>query len=99
MPSPFVELLAELAGALSAVGARWYLFGAQAALLHGVARFTADVDVTVRLRDEDPKALVKALTAAGFEVRVAGEDFLPQTRVLPVLHTATGMPSPLRGSC
>ncbi len=92
MRSPFADLLAALAGALDAVGAGWYVFGAQAALLHGVARFTADVDVTVHLRDEGSKALVAALSAAGFVMRVEGDDFVERTRVLPALHTATGIP-------
>lgn len=92
MPSPFVDLLRALGRAFDAVGAGWYLFGAQAALLYGVARFTADVDVTVHLGSQDPKALVKVLSKAGFEMRVSGEDFIERTRVLPVLHTATGIP-------
>lgn len=92
MPSPFVDLLAALARAFDAIGAGWYLFGAQAALLYGVARFTADVDVTVHLRGKDPKALVEALSTAGFQMRVVGEDFIERTRVLPALHTATGIP-------
>lgn len=92
MPSPFASVLAGLARALDAVGAGWYLFGAQAALIHGVARFTADVDVTVHLRDKDWKALVIALSAAGFTMRVEGTEFVDQNRVLPALHTATGIP-------
>ena len=87
MPSPFVDLLAGLGRAFDSVGAGWYLFGAQAALLYGVARFTADVDVTVHLRGEDPKALVKALSDAGFQMRASDEDFIERTRVLPALHT------------
>jgi len=80
VPSPFADVLAALARALDAVGASWYLFGAQAALLHGVARFTADVDVTVQLRDDDSQALVRALSAAGKLIRVPdGTIPLPQT--------------------
>jgi len=56
MPSPVAELLADLAGALHGLGVSWFLFGAQTAILHGAARLTADVDVTVRL----PPALSNA---------------------------------------
>jgi hypothetical protein len=49
MPSPVGELLADLAAAFQQRRVDWYLFGAQAAILHGAARLTADVDVTVRL--------------------------------------------------
>lgn len=89
--SPFVDLLGALAGVLSELGVRWYLFGAQAALLHGAARLTADVDVTVDLQGKDPEVLAKALTAAGFQMRVEDLTFTHRTRVLPVLHLATGI--------
>jgi hypothetical protein len=49
MSSPVAELLADLAAAFDQRRVDWYLFGAQAAILHGAARLTADVDVTVRL--------------------------------------------------
>ena len=49
MPSSDAELFLALRRALDELGMRWYLFGAQAALLHGAERFTADVDVTVEI--------------------------------------------------
>ena len=49
MRSRFAELLAALAPPLHQLGVGWYLFGAQAAMLHGAERLTADVDVTVHL--------------------------------------------------
>jgi hypothetical protein len=61
--SPIVELLAELGPALAGLGARWYLFGAQAAILHGVDRLTADVDVTVDLGSQ-PTDLLPELERA-----------------------------------
>lgn len=44
MPSPAgpADLLADLAGALDAIGVRWYVFGAQAALIWGRPRLTTD---------------------------------------------------------
>jgi hypothetical protein len=89
--SPFGEVLAALERGLGALGVRWYLFGAQAALLYGSARLTADVDVTVDLGDLDPEKMVAALAAAGFRMRVEGADFVQRTRVLPVLHVPTGI--------
>jgi hypothetical protein len=38
--------LRDLSTAFGAIGVRWYWFGAQAAILYGAARLTADVDVT-----------------------------------------------------
>ncbi|XYH97269.1 nucleotidyl transferase AbiEii/AbiGii toxin family protein [Sorangium sp. So ce1128] len=89
--SPFVELLGALAEVFSQLGAGWYLFGAQAALLHGAARLTADVDVTVDLQGREPEVLAKALTEAGFQLRVEDIAFTHRTRVLPLLHLATGV--------
>ena len=50
MPSPAgpAEFFVDLAAALDAVGAGWYVFGAQAALVWGRPRLTTDVDVTVK---------------------------------------------------
>lgn len=92
-PPPVAELLAELGRAFAALGLRWFLFGAQAAVLHGVARLTADVDVTVELGAHSSAALVDALTRAGFDLRipdVAG--FVEATRVLPFVHRRSRMP-------
>ncbi|HEY5617144.1 MAG TPA: hypothetical protein VIK60_04325 [Vicinamibacterales bacterium] len=76
MRSPVAELLADLATALDEAGVAWYLFGAQAAILHGAARLTADVDVTVRWPDAQPnEALVARLerhwTAMRLQTRIS----------------------------
>jgi hypothetical protein len=87
------DLFAAVAEALAAVGARWYLFGAQAALIWGRPRLTADVDVTVRLEPEDPDALVRAFARHGFRLRVdPGDDFVRRTRVLPFVFEPNGLP-------
>ncbi|MGH7333451.1 MAG: hypothetical protein ACREKS_12070 [Candidatus Rokuibacteriota bacterium] len=91
--SPLADLLADLDRALTALGIRWYLFGAQAAILHGVARLTADVDVTVDAGALANADLVAHLAARGFTLRVpdAGE-FVEQTRVLPLVHVQSRIP-------
>ncbi len=87
------ELLAALAAACSELGARWYLFGAQAAMVWGRPRLTADIDVTVRQDPEDPERLVRTLEARGFALRVSDADqFVQRSRVLPFLHVASGLP-------
>src|SRR6185369_15404565 len=93
MPSPFADVLASLASAFERAGLRWYLFGAQAAIIHGAARLTADVDVTVHLDDASPQVLVRALLDAGFTLRVPDPEFVERTRVLPVIHAASGVPA------
>lgn len=91
--SPLAELLADLARALGALGVRWYVFGAQAAIVYGVARLTADVDVTVEAGPRPTRDVVAGLQAAGFTLRVADvEGFVERTRVLPLAHHRTRIP-------
>src|SRR5262245_29086513 len=93
MRSPVVELLADLATALDEAGVAWYLFGAQAAILHGAARLTADVDVTVRWPEKQAnETLVEQLEHHRFRRRIADVAFTERTRVIPLLHEPTGLP-------
>lgn len=93
MPSPAgpADLLADLAAALDTLGARWYVFGAQAALVWGRPRLTTDMDVTVQC-DVATDALVRALEVHGFSLRIdATEAFIRTTRVVPLDHRASGL--------
>lgn len=91
--SPVVELLRELSAVLRERGVSWYLFGAQAVVLYGLPRLTADVDVTVRIARGEVMPLVASLREAGFALRVADvDDFLSRTQVLPFLHVSSGLP-------
>lgn len=93
MTSPLTELFAALASVFRQAALRWYLIGAQAAAFYGVARLTADVDLTVLLDDYSLDDLLSLLREAGFESR--GENlhaFVRQTRVLPVVYRQTSMP-------
>ena len=95
MPSPATapaEVLAVLSRVLADWGALWYVFGAQAVLVWGRPRLTADIDVTVRLVPEDPPRFVQAMSEHGFQVRVGNaEEFVRRTRVLPFVHVPTGL--------
>ena len=93
MSSPIGEVLAALGTCFDSLGVRWYLFGAQAAIFHGVARLTADVDVTVLPEPHSTGRLASAMEANGFRLRVtATDDFVARTRVLPFVHSATRLP-------
>lgn len=92
-PPPIAELLAQLERVFAGQGLRWFLFGAQAAILHGAARLSADIDVTVDLGARSSAELIGALAEAGFELRsgdVAG--LVETTRVLPFVHRASRIP-------
>jgi hypothetical protein len=92
-PQPVADLLADLARGLGALGVRWFLFGAQAAILHGSARLSAEVDVTVELGTKSSRELVDALSRSSFELRVAdAAGFVEATRVIPLLHVPSRMP-------
>lgn len=72
---------------------RWYLFGAQAVVVYGRPRLTADIDITIDLEPEAAMLLVGRLRAAGFVPRVEDlQSFLQRTRVLPLVHEKTGIP-------
>jgi hypothetical protein len=93
VPSPAgpAELLADLAVALDAIHAQWYVFGAQAALVWGRPRLTTDVDVTVRCSASTDQ-LVRALDTRGFSLRIdATETFIRTTRIVPLEHRASGL--------
>ena len=83
----------QLEHAFARLGVRWFLFGAQAAILHGVARLSADIDVTVDLGERSSAELAGALGEAGFDLRVADvAGFVETTRVLPFVHRASRIP-------
>ena len=93
--SPVVDALRDLALALSELGCPWYLFGAQAALLYGSSRLTADVDATVLLENRSTRELTEVLTRHGFSLRITDDDFVARTRVVPVVHGSSGLPADL----
>ncbi|MCC7417568.1 MAG: hypothetical protein IT176_10545 [Acidobacteria bacterium] len=86
-----VDLLTSLAPVLARWG-RWLVFGAQAVVIHGVPRLSADVDVTLALVPDAPDRFAADMRAAGFVLRVDDPDFVRRTRVMPFVHQATGLP-------
>jgi hypothetical protein len=93
MSSPVVETLRAISAALEGAGEGWYLFGAQAALLRGSRRLTSDIDITFLPGGLSNDDLLERLFSSGFSLRVVdADDFVEQTRVLPMVHEATGMP-------
>jgi hypothetical protein len=91
VPPAALDLLIALAPVLERWG-RWCVFGAQAVVLHGVPRLSADVDVTLALVPDAPERFADEMRAAGFELRVDDPEFVRRTRVMPFVHDPTGMP-------
>ena len=72
---------------------RWFLFDAQAAILHGVARLSADIDVTVDLGARSTAELIGAFSEAGFDLRIGDTaGMVETTRVLPFVHRSSRIP-------
>jgi hypothetical protein len=86
------EVLADLARTFRGLRIRWYVFGAQALVLRGYPRATADLDVTVLLGALPTSRLVTALRKRGFSPAFRDRAFVAATRVLPVIHRATRFP-------
>ena len=88
--------VAELLRALAAVMAEghlpWYLFGAQAAIIWGSPRLSADIDITAAIEPTAIDGFVKMMRSRGFDLIFADSDFVARTRVLPFVHRRTGMP-------
>ncbi len=70
----------------------WYLFGAQAAILWGSPRLSADVDVTATIEPKAIDLFVERMRKHGFHLLFDDSDFLTRTRVLPFVHRRTRMP-------
>jgi hypothetical protein len=84
------EVLRAVAAAMRDLGVRWYVFGAQAAIIWGSPRLSSDVDVTVEF--VAPERVMDVLRRHGFEVIEDDPDFITRTRVIPVVHSQSGMP-------
>lgn len=78
------ELLAELAVAMRASGLPWYLFGAQAAIVWGSPRLSADVDVTAAVAELD--TFIENMRKHGFDIGTADRDSIERHRVVPFVH-------------
>ena len=88
-----VELLAAFGRAMSDRGWRWYVFGAQAAIVYGRPRLTADVDIAVELVGAPVAELLAALARESIVLRFEpSPELLETARLLPLRHAPTGLP-------
>lgn len=87
-----LEPLRALGEVFGRAGLRWYVFGAQAVVLYGRPRLTADLDVTVEADLERVLGLVPAFEEAGLATRTPDPgELLRRTRVLPLVHRTSGL--------
>lgn len=90
--SPVAKLLGDLSDALSTLGVRWYVFGAQAAVVYGSNRLTSDVDVTLELGKVSIARALKVLGTKGLVPQLPDPKFIELTRVIPLLHVPSSIP-------
>jgi hypothetical protein len=89
--SPVADVLRALAEALQAGGLRWYLFGAQAVLAHGLPHDSADVDVTIDPADRGNLDILALLDRGAIRPRASSVDDLERSRLLPLVHAPSGI--------
>jgi hypothetical protein len=94
VPAGVSAALVDLSRAFAAVGARWYVFGAQAVIAAGVPRLTADIDVTTEVPGGGVAALLIALARRRIVPRDARglEQFIAEIRVIPAVHLPSMLP-------
>lgn len=86
------ELLQALAAAMAELDLRWYVFGAQAAIVWGSPRLSGDVDVTATIEPAAVASFIETMRQHGFRLLFDDSDFVARTRVLPFIHGRTRMP-------
>ena len=89
---PLSKAIADLRKLLSSVKVRWYVFGAQAAIIYGSNWLTSDVDITLDMHGTPVAVLLKALAKYGFEPQFPDRRFIEVTQVIPVVHVKTKLP-------
>lgn len=87
---PVAEVLAAIDAAMRKNGLRWYLFGAQAAIIWGRLRLSVDVDITAVIRPSDIDAFIETMEAEGFQLLT--RELLAERRVLPFVHSKRNVP-------
>jgi hypothetical protein len=87
------EALRAVGLAVAPRGWRWYVFGAQAVLVHGAPRLTADVDVTIDTGASSSRDAIEALGLQAIVPRATGfDELLANARLLPMVHAPSGIP-------
>ncbi len=87
----FAELLERVAGALEAAGIPYMVVGGQAVLLHGEARLTKDIDLTLAAGLDRLDQILSLAKGARLEPLVDPESFTRRTLVLPCQDPETGL--------
>jgi hypothetical protein len=89
----FLDAVRALRDALTAAEVRWLIIGGVAVIARGVARFTADVDATIRARDVPLERLFETLGRHHIVPRIdQALEFARERQVLLLRHDPSGVP-------
>jgi hypothetical protein len=85
------EVLTRVSAALTHHGIDHMVIGGQAVLVHGEARFTQDIDVTLALSPGDVSQLLAVCADASLAIGVENpSEFVASTHVLPAIDSQSG---------
>jgi hypothetical protein len=89
---PIADVFRALVEALRSGGLRWYVFGAQAVLVHGLPVLASDIEVTIDPAERGNLDILALLDRVEIRPRTSTfDDLLEQARLLPLVHAPTGM--------
>src|ERR1700722_16818425 len=88
--NPIVKAVAPLLSALEELGIRYYAGGSVASSIHGVPRYTQDVDLVADLKPEETELLASKLNADFYADAGQMRDAIRHGRAFNAIHFATG---------
>lgn len=88
----FEALLQKLSRALNKAKIEYMIIGGQAVLFFGEPRLTKDIDITLAIDTDELQSLLKLARSLKLRILVDDpENFALKTKVLPVIHDASGI--------
>jgi hypothetical protein len=88
--NPIVEAIAQVLSALDELGIGYYAGGSVASSIHGVARYTQDVDLVADLKPEQTGLLAAKLSANFYADAEQMREAIRYGRAFNVIHFASG---------
>jgi hypothetical protein len=88
--NPIVKAVAPLLSALEELGIRYYAGGSVASSIHGVPRYTQDVDLVADLKPEQTELLASKLNADFYADAGQMREAIRYGRAFNAIHFATG---------
>ncbi len=85
------EAIAELIAILDRLGIRYFAGGSVASSVHGIPRFTRDIDLVVDLREDGVETLTASLGAGFYADADQMREALRHQRPFNAIHLATGL--------